>query len=67
MSSTLKRPSEELACIKVIELLVKRIQPEFPKLQEEGGRATFNPISGGGDQGLKLCAIVRSTYIVHRA
>ena len=59
MSSPLKRPSEELACIKVIELLVKRIQPEFPKLQEEGGRATFNQISGG-DQGLKLCAIVRS-------
>ena len=48
------------------QLLVKRIQPEFPKLQEEGGRATFNQISGG-DQGLKLCAIVRSTYIVHRA
>ena len=60
MSSPLKRPSEGLACIKVIELLVKRIQPESPKLQEEGGRVTFNQISGG-DQGLKLCAIVRST------
>ena len=60
MSSPLKRPSEGSACIKVIELLVKRIQPEFPKLQEKGGRATFNQIVGG-DEGLKLRAIVRST------
>ena len=60
MSSPLERPSVGLACIKVDELLEKRIQPEFPKLQGEGGRATFNKIVRG-DEGLKLSAIVRST------